>query len=89
MIHFFSQKFNSNFETYEMAPGIYEVSDIKNTSENLMKDDVSVNFITRKSQLKANNVLRSHEKSRFTTIFGFSPQWDYQPNIENNSRNKI
>ena len=69
-----------------MSPGIYEVSDIETTSENLMKDDVSVNFITKKSQLKANIVLRSHEKSRFTTIFGFCPQWDYQPNIEYNSR---
>ena len=50
--NFLLQKYNSNFETHEISPGINDVSNINNTSDNLVKAIVSTDVIEMKSRLK-------------------------------------
>ena len=67
VIDFFLQKQNSNFETYEIPPMIYEVIDIFNTLGNLVRTKVFTDFITIKSKSEMINVLGFHSNSRFNT----------------------
>ena len=42
---FLLETYSSSFVTYEIPPSLYEVSDIKNTLDQLLKADVSFNCI--------------------------------------------
>ena len=52
------KKYNANFETYEIPPGIYEVSCNNNTLDNSVKANVCIAINTLKSRLKTNKKLR-------------------------------
>ena len=68
------------FGSHEMPPGVYEVSDKVNTSENLKEANVSIDFVTMKSRLLKN--------SFFNTMLELSQAWDYKPNTEYINRKK-
>ena len=64
-INFVLLNYKSNFESNEIPQGLFEVSAINNTSENLVKNSVYFDFITIKSRLKANNVSKFDFKKLF------------------------
>ena len=81
---------NSNFNNYELEPGIYTFKDI---SEALLKInppeygghhkaiDIEYDDITMKTKLKVRAMIidiRFDEKSFFATVLGFTPGWDYK-----------
>ena len=81
-------EYNSNFNTYELEPGIYTSKDI---SEALLKIihpeyagyhkaiEIEYDDITMKTKLKVRAMIvaiRFDEKSFFSTILGFTPGWD-------------
>ena len=83
-------EYNSSFITYELEPGIYSYRDLsaalfyileyeypQSSSEILIRlDDV-----TRKTKLVVRSgiiAIRFDEKSFFSTILGFTPEWDYK-----------
>ena len=83
-------EYNSNFNTYEIEPGIYTFKDI---SEALLKIippeyagfhkaiDIEYDDITKKTKLKPRAMIvaiRFDEKSFFNTVLGFTPGWDYK-----------
>ena len=83
-------EYNSNFNTYEIEPGIYTFKDI---SEALLKIippeyagyhkaiDIEYDDITMKTKLKPRAMIvaiRFDEKSFFSTVLGFTPGWDYK-----------
>ena len=83
-------EYNSNFNTYEIEPGIYTFKDI---SEALLKSippeyagfhkaiDIEYDDITMKTKLKPRTMIvaiRFDEKSFFSTVLGFIPGWDYK-----------
>ena len=83
-------EYNSNFNTYELEPGIYTFKDI---SEALLKIippeygghhkaiDIEYDDITMKTKLKVRAMIiaiRFDEKSFFSTVLGFTPGWDYK-----------
>ena len=53
----------SNFITYELPPGLNEVSDNNIVLDNLVTGNVSIDIITRELQTKTSNVARFKEKS--------------------------
>ena len=76
------QKHNSNFETYEIHLGLFEVRDVKNVLDKLVKTKVPNDVNSAKSQLKTNPVLQLDEKSVFISRLGLRPNCGYAPNIE-------
>ena len=73
--NFILQSYNSDFESYEMPPGKYEVSNNKNILDVLIKAKVSFDITPMKPKLKTNKVMEFNEKSLFDTRLGFSPNW--------------
>ena len=63
--YFNLKKFSSNFETYDMPPGIYEVSDIENTLIKLVEAEVSFDIGKIKKQFKPNKFANSGKKIHF------------------------
>ena len=66
---------------YSLNPGIYEVIDLNNTLSYILPDVVKVNItiddIRKKSNLKINQTLIFTEKSFFYTILGFTQSHSY------------
>ena len=56
-----SQKYKSKFISYEIPLGINEVSDIYITLKKLVIAKISIDIITRKSEIKTSNVSRFNE----------------------------
>ena len=83
-------EYNSNFNTYELTPGIYTFKDISEALYNVLQSeypgpanviDVEYDDITKKTKLFARYgimALRFDEKSFFNTILGFTAGWDYK-----------
>ena len=81
---------NSNFETYELEPGIYSYRDIAEAVFYIPQSDypqsnseilIRLDDITRKTKLVVRSgiiAIRLDEKSSFSTILGFNPGWDYK-----------
>ena len=64
VIPFYKQG-NSVFETYELSPGVFEVSDYNNTQDKLIEAFVFLEYITMKSKMKTNNKLKFDKKNTF------------------------
>ena len=83
-------EYNSNFLTYELAPGIYSYRDIAEAVFYILQSDypqsnceilIRLDDITRKTKLVVRSgiiAIRFDEKSFFSTILGFTPGWDYK-----------
>ena len=83
-------EYNSNFITYELAPGIYSYRDIAEAVFYILQSDypqsnseilIRLDDITRKTKLVVKSgiiAIRFDEKSFFSTILGFTPGWDYK-----------
>ena len=83
-------EYNSNFITYELAPGIYSYRDIAEVVFYILQSEypqsnseilIRLDDITRKTKLLVRSgiiAIRFDEKSFFTTILGFTPGWDYK-----------
>ena len=83
-------EYNSNFITYELAPGICTYRDIAEAVFYILQSDyaqsnseilIRLDDITRKTKLVVRSgiiAIRFDEKSFFSTIFGFTPGWDYK-----------
>ena len=87
--NFILSKCCSNFETYEIPPGVYEVFFIKSTLDYLGKANVFIDTTTLKSKAKTNNVLRFIGKFFLITILELRPNWVYEHYNEDISQNKI
>ena len=83
-------EYNSNFVTYELAPGIYSYRDIAEALYYILQSEypssgseilIRLDDITRKTKLVVRSgiiAIRFNEKSFFSTILGFTPGWDYK-----------
>ena len=83
-------EYNSNFDTYELTPGIYTFKDISEALYNILQSeypgpanviDIEYDDITMKTKLFARYgimAIRFDEKSFFSTILGFTSGWDYK-----------
>ena len=83
-------EYNSNFITYELAPGIYSYRDIAEAVFYILQSEypqssseilIRLDDITRKNKLVVRSgiiAIRFDEKSFFSTILGFTPGWDYK-----------
>ena len=63
MLTSFILTFVSILETYELPTGLYELVNEDKTLDKLTKDNVSIDIIKKKSQLKLLQDLRFFEKS--------------------------
>ena len=102
-------EYNSSFITYELQPGIYTFKDISEGLFNILQIEypssdskilIRLDDITKKTKLVVNSgiiAIRFDEKSFFSTILGFTAEWDYkhynqylsQKNLNLSSTNKI
>ena len=83
-------EYNSNFNTYELEPGIYTFKDISEALFNILQSDcpgdcnvivIEYDDINMKTKLVVQSGIigiRFDEKSFFSTILGFTPGWDYK-----------
>ena len=83
-------EYNSNFKTYELAPGIYSYRDLSVALYYILESEypqsgseilIRLDDITRKTKLVVRSgiiAIRFDEKSFFSTILGFTPGWDYK-----------
>ena len=83
-------EYNSNFVTYELAPGIYSYRDIAEALYYILQSEypssgseifIRLDDITGKTKLVVRSgiiAIRFDEKSFFNTILGFTPGWDYK-----------
>ena len=83
-------EYNSNFITYELAPGIYSYRDIAEAVFYILQSEypqsgseilIRLDDITRKTKLVVRSgiiAIRFDEKSFFSTFLGFTPGWDYK-----------
>ena len=83
-------EYNSSFITYEISPGIYTFKDISEVLLNFLQSEYKGDFnkiviefddITRKTKLDVRPriiAIGFDEKSFFSTIVGFTPNWDYK-----------
>ena len=81
-------EYNSNFNTYELEPGIYSYKDISEALFYMLQSDyhpyeifIRVDDVSRKTKLVVNSdilAIRFDEKSFFSSILGFTPGWDYK-----------
>ena len=83
-------EYNSNFITYELAPGIYSYRDIAEAVFYILQSDypqsnseilIRLDDITRKTKLVVRSgiiAIKFDEKSVFSTILGFTAAWDYK-----------
>ena len=54
--------YNSRFVNFELPPGVYEMIDIKNTLNDLVKVSVVTDDVTFEKNLNTDDILRFHEK---------------------------
>ena len=83
-------EYNSNFNTYELTPGIYTFKDISEALFNILQSDcpgdcnvivIEYDDIKMKTKLVVQSgiiAIRFDEKSFFSTILGFTSGWDYK-----------
>ena len=83
-------EYNSNFNTYELEPGIYTFKDISEALFNIIQFeysgpsnviDIEYDDIIMKTKLVVRDgiiAIRFDEKSFFSTILGFISGWDYK-----------
>ena len=83
-------EYNSNFNTYEVTPGIYTFKDISEALFNILQSDcpgdcnvivIEYDDIKMKTKLVVQSgiiAIRFDEKSFFSTILGFTSGWDYK-----------
>ena len=83
-------EYNSSFITYELEPGIYSYREISEALFYILQSEfpssgseilIRVDDITRKTKLVVRSgiiAIRFDEKSFFSTILGFTPDWDYK-----------
>ena len=83
-------EYNSNFNTYELTPGIYTFKDISEALYNLIQSEypgggnvIVIEYVDIKMKTKlvvrfGIIAIRFDEKSFFSTILGFTPGWDYK-----------
>ena len=83
-------EYNSNFITYELAPGIYSYRDIAEALFYILQSEypssgseilIRLDDITRKTKLVVRSgiiAIRFDEKSFFSTFLGFTLGWDYK-----------
>ena len=91
----------SSFITYELELGIYTFRYLSKALLNILQpeyellDDsviIEIDNITMKAKLVVRPVtidIKFHEKSFFSTIFGFKPYWDYKHYNENISQKNV
>ena len=84
------EEYNSNFNTYELEPGIYTFKVFSEALYNIIQSeypgpgnviDIEYDDITMKTKLVVKYgiiAIRFDEKSFFSTILGFSSGWDYK-----------
>ena len=89
-IKMFLDEYNSNFVTYQLAPGIYSYRDIAEALYYTLQSEypssgseilIRLDDITRKTKLVVRSgiiAIRFDEKSFSSTILGFTPGWDYK-----------
>ena len=89
-IKLLSDEYNSNFNTYELTPGIYTFKDISEALYNIIQSEypgrgnvivIEYDDIKMKTKLVVRYgiiAIRFDEKSFFSTILGFTPGWDYK-----------
>ena len=94
-------EYNSNFNTYELTPGIYRFKDISEGLYNILQSqypgpanviDIEYDDITKKTKLFARYgimALRFDEISFFYTILGFTSNWDYKSYNEYTSQKVV
>ena len=83
-------EYNSNFNTYELTPGIYTFKDISEALYNILQSEypgpgnviyIEYDDTTMKTKLVVKYgiiALRFDEKSFFSTVLGFTSGWDYK-----------
>ena len=83
-------EYNSSFITYELEPGIYSCREISKALFYILQSEypssnseilIRLDDITRKSKLVVRSgiiAIRFDEKSFFSTILGFTADWDYK-----------
>ena len=83
-------EYNSNFNTYELTPGIYTFKDISEALYNILQSeylgpgnviDIEYDDITMKTKLVVGYGIIAiwfDENSFFSTILGFTAGWDYK-----------
>ena len=81
--------FNSRFVNFELPPGVYEMTDIKNTINDLVKVSVVTDDVTLEKSSNTDDNSRFHEKSLFSILLGSTPNADYMPNTIHFSRKNI
>ena len=91
-------EYNSNFNTYELTPGIYTFNDVSEALYNIIQSeypgpgnviDIEYDDITMKTKLVVRYgiiAIRFDEKSLFSSILGFIPGWDYKFYNKNTSQ---
>ena len=84
------EEYNSSFITYEITPGFYTFKDISEALFNILQAeypgpsnviDIEFDDITMKTKLVVKSgiiAIRFDEKSSFSTILGFTSEWDYK-----------
>ena len=83
-------EYNSNFNTYELVPGIYSYRDMAEALYYILQSEypssgseilIRLDDITRKTKLDVRSgiiAIRFDENSFFSTILGFTAGWDYK-----------
>ena len=83
-------EYKSSFITYEISRGIYTFKEISEALFNILQSEypipsntivIEFDDITRKTKLVVSSdiiAIRFDEKSFFSTILGFTPDWDYK-----------
>ena len=83
-------EYNSSFNIYEIQPGIYTFKDISEALFNILQIEypgpsnvivIEYDDITMKTKLVVRSgiiAIRFDEKSFFSTILGFTSEWDYK-----------
>ena len=79
------KQYNEKFITYEIDPGNYNIEDIQKVVYSLGDHEntlqIEYDDLIKKVKLKTFETLRFDEKSFFHTLLGFTPYWDYKPDV--------
>ena len=79
------RRYNLNFVTYELTPGVYTVKGNIDYVDETLKGGIQIQYdgFTMKTKLlEISNILRFDDKLFFSTLLGFTLNWDYKPNYE-------
>ena len=79
------KQYNEKFGTYKLDPGNYNIEDIQKAVYSLGDHEntlqIEYDDLNKKVKLKTFETLRFDEKSFFHTLLGFTPYWDYKPDV--------